>query len=82
MDANGTLNGSPTELAHRENDGVEVTLLWNERDHTLTVSVLDARTGEFFELDAPRESALDVFYHPYWYAARCGVLYTDALLAA
>jgi hypothetical protein len=77
-----TLNGSLRELAHRENDGVEVTLLWNQRDDTLTVSVLDARTGEFFELDAPRDNALDVFYHPYSHAARRGVLYTDALLAA
>jgi hypothetical protein len=77
-----TVNGSLRELAHRENDGVEVTLYWNQRSDALVVSVLDARTGDFFELEAPRESALDVFYHPYWYAASRGVVFADALLAA
>jgi hypothetical protein len=48
----------------------------------LTVSVADARTGGFFELEARRDKALDVFYHPYSYAASHTVLYTDALLAA
>jgi hypothetical protein len=80
MDTYETFNGALTELAHRENDGIEVSLLWNERDDTLTVSVLDARTGEFFELDAPRDRALEVFYHPYSYAASLGVIYTDTLL--
>src|SRR5438128_490222 len=82
MEATATVNGSLRELAHRENDGIEVTLLWDERTDRLTVSVLDTRTGEFFELGAPRDEALDVFYHPYSHAARRGVLYTDALLAA
>jgi hypothetical protein len=58
-----------TELAHRINDGVSVSLLWDRRDNELTVAVDDARTGEAFELAAPRDRALDVFYHPYAYAA-------------
>jgi hypothetical protein len=58
-----------TELASRINDGVAVSLLWNRRHDKLTVWVDDSRTGEAFELDAPRDRALDVFYHPYAYAA-------------
>jgi hypothetical protein len=82
MEAISTVNGSLRELAHRESDGIEVTLSWDERNNRLTVSVLDTKTGEFFQVDAPRERALDVFHHPYSYAARSGVLYSDALLAA
>jgi hypothetical protein len=48
----------------------------------LTVAVLDGRTGEFFELEAPHDQALDVFYHPYSHAAHRGVLYAETLLAA
>ena len=58
-----------TELAHRINDGVSVSLLWDRRDDQLTVAVDDSRTGEAFELAAPRDRALDVFYHPSAYAA-------------
>lgn len=82
MTGTTTINGPLRELAHRESDGIEVTLLWNEADDRLTVSVLDVKTGQFFELDAPRATALDVYYHPYSHAALRGVLYTDALLAA
>jgi hypothetical protein len=57
------------ELAQRVNDGVEVTLLWSERDGRLAVVVFNHGTGEFFELEAPRDRALDVFYHPFFYAA-------------
>ena len=82
MNATTSLDSSLRELAYREADGIEVTLLWHDRDDRLTVSVLDSRTGEFFELDAPREAALGVFYHPYSHAARCGILGSDNLLAA
>jgi hypothetical protein len=34
----------------------------------LTVSVADARTGGFFELEAGRDKALDVIYRPFSYA--------------
>ena len=62
-----------TELAHRAGDGVAVALLWSCDDHRLRVAVADARTGEAFELGAHPENALDVFYHPYAYAAFQGV---------
>ena len=58
------------ELSYRENDGIAVTLLWHTRTDKLTVTVRDWRTGEAFELAAEAENAMDVFHHPYAYAAR------------
>lgn len=76
-----TINDAVRELAYRESDGIEVTLHWSTRANRLTVSVFDGRTGEFFELEAARDKALDVFYHPFSYTSRT-VLCTDASLAA
>jgi hypothetical protein len=53
------------ELAHRMDAGVEVSLLWRPRDNRLAVTVSDARSGEWFVLDADHAEALEVFYHPY-----------------
>jgi hypothetical protein len=59
---------TPTELAHRAADGVDVLLLWVGGDD-LRIVVDDARTGESFELSADDgRQALDVFYHPFAYA--------------
>jgi hypothetical protein len=58
------------ELEQRENDGIEVTLLWQTGTDRLTVSVLDSRTGDAFSLPARPADAMDVFNHPYAYAAR------------
>lgn len=80
MDGTATTT-SPAELAYRESDGIEVTLLWHRHDDRLVVSVLDAKNREFFELEAPRDRALDVFYHPFSYAARTAPV-TSLLLAA
>ena len=57
------------ELASRTSGGIEVTLLWIRRSDELTVCVRDLQTGTYFELQAPRDKALDVFQHPYAYAA-------------
>lgn len=70
------------ELAHRRHDGVDVALFWHEPTGELTVSVSDERTGVNFELVAEPERALDVFDHPYAYAAFQDLLYEEALLAA
>lgn len=71
------------ELAHRRNDGIDVSLLWRKQTGELTVSVCDERTGNVFELRARPENALDVFNHPYAYAAHLDVnVYDDAALAA
>lgn len=57
------------ELAYRANDGIEVSLLWEPRDDSLVVSVADEKTGEAFELRVEGERPLDVFYHPFAFAA-------------
>jgi hypothetical protein len=61
------------ELAYRENDGITVTLFWHSRSNDLSVCVYDSRNGDWFELDADPRNAMDVFEHPYAYAARRGV---------
>jgi hypothetical protein len=62
------------ELAHRQADGIEVSLLWNSTDNALTVAVADSRTGDSFNLAVDqRDRALDVFEHPYAYAADRGL---------
>lgn len=68
------------ELAHRENDGVEVVLFWHQPTNELTVTVSDERNGAYFELSAQPHRALDVFNHPYAYAAFHGLSYQGALL--
>jgi hypothetical protein len=59
------------ELALRESDGFRVVLLWHPREDAVTVSVEDARADHRLELAVERERAraLDVFYHPFGYAA-------------
>jgi YD repeat-containing protein len=62
------------ELAYRHADGIEVRLLWNSADNALSVAVADSRTGDSFRLAVDeRERALDVFEHPYAYAANRGL---------
>ncbi len=58
------------ELDRRMGDGIEVRLLWGQTDGHVTVAVTDTQTGEAFELPVHEgERALDVFHHPYAYAA-------------
>lgn len=64
-------NQTTRELAVRSSAGIDVTLLWDARTDELTVTVFDSSTDELFELPAERERALDVFNHPFAYAARC-----------
>jgi len=58
------------ELAQRENGGISVTLFWYRETDRLTVEVRDRCTGEAFDLEAPAATAMDVFKHPYAYAAQ------------
>jgi hypothetical protein len=58
------------ELDHRSNDRIEVRLLWRPSDDRVIVAVADGKTGERFTVDVRKgESALDVFHHPFAYAA-------------
>ena len=64
------------ELAHRSGDGLEVSLLWSERTGSLSVTVRDERSGAGFELVVQSGAeALDVFDHPFAYAAWRGIEY-------
>jgi hypothetical protein len=62
------------ELAYRENDGLAVSLLWDPADDVLTVTVLDGHTGEALEVPVGDASPLEVFQHPFAYAAQRGLL--------
>jgi hypothetical protein len=57
------------ELAARVSDGVVVLLLWHPDENAVTVSVEDSRLGDRFHLAVAPDRALDVFYHPFAYAA-------------
>ena len=57
------------ELARRESDGLAVRLVWHPGEDSVTVSVIDSRTGDRFQLAIDRKRALDAFYHPFAYAA-------------
>jgi hypothetical protein len=65
---------SMRELDSRRNDGILVRLLWHEADNRVAVSVADAKTGDAFAVEVgPLGRALDVFHHPYAYAAVRGI---------
>jgi hypothetical protein len=70
------------ELDHRENDGIAVSLLWNRRTNTLAVRVLDSAADEEFELACAPDEALEVFHHPYAYAATRPISYRHPLALA
>jgi hypothetical protein len=70
------------ELAHRSNDGIDVTLFWYPDTDALTVCVCDQRRGAYFEIEPEAKDALDAFYHPYAYASFSCIHYEDDRLAA
>ena len=62
------------ELDYRAADGVEVALLWVVGTKDLFVVVVDEKSGDVLELDVEQgENAIDVFNHPYAYAAARGL---------
>ena len=59
------------ELDSRSSDGIHVRLIWHPADGHVSVAVSDTKTGERFELPvADGDRPLDVFHHPYAYAAQ------------
>ena len=61
---------SVRELDCRWTSGIQVRLLWCQADARVSVAVVDARSHESFRIDVPDgERPLDVFYHPFAYAA-------------
>lgn len=62
------------ELHSRFNQGTQVRLLWNREDNRVWVSVLHTRSGQIFTVDVEKdERPLDVFNHPFAYAAYHGI---------
>ncbi len=71
-----SLLASPTEheLESRTSDGIHVRLLWDMLDGQVSVAVEDRKSGEAFRVAVrSNDRALDVFHHPYAYAAWQGV---------
>ncbi len=62
------MNASLKELAHREQDGLEVTLFWNPRSNEVSIELVDQRDESSFRLPVAGSCALDAFRHPYAYA--------------
>ena len=56
------------ELDARRGDGLDIRLLWNPADDTVTVTVADVRTEELFIIPVASHEALDAFQHPFVYA--------------
>ncbi len=63
------------ELAFRESDGLEVSLLWNRAADTVSVFVVDTISGDGFEVPLEGESPIEVFNHPFAFAAFRGIDY-------
>jgi hypothetical protein len=75
------MTDSLRELDRRSNDHIDVRLLWRQRDDRVLVVVEDEKTGASFKLEVrDDERVLDVFHHPYAYAAHRG-LDTDPIAA-
>jgi hypothetical protein len=70
------INRFAKELSYRSGDGMEVWLLWSKGASRLFVLVVDAKTGDSFEIDVDSQNALDAFEHPYAYAAWRGIEYS------
>ena len=69
---------TPKELAGRHAGTTDVALLWSKRTHRAAVAVLDEGTGDYFELEiGAADDPLDLFNHPYAYAASRGLIHTD-----
>jgi hypothetical protein len=57
------------ELANRDGDGLEISLLWNSVDDRVKVVVADFRLDAEFDFDVAAADALAAFHHPFAYAA-------------
>ena len=61
---------SHRELHHRNNDGIDVWLMWDPGTDSVHVRVRDSKAGGAFEIPVKSpHSAMDVFHHPFAYAA-------------
>jgi hypothetical protein len=75
---NGPIIAAMFELAARDNGTLHVVLLWARETDVLVVVVDDSASGDSFELVVGESNALDIYLHPYAYAAMRGVEYAVA----
>jgi YD repeat-containing protein len=57
------------ELDHRNNDGIDVRLLWHSASNRVSIAVIDERSGEALAFEIDGADALAAFHHPFAYAA-------------
>ncbi len=58
------------ELCSRSCNGIDIALIWHRCNNTAMVVVVNHRNGERFLLEVDEsENALDMYHHPYAYAA-------------
>ena len=69
------MNPARRELAQRLTGTLKVMLLWQTDTDSLWVRVHDASGGDHFQLEVGPSEAMDVFHHPYAYAAARGIPY-------
>jgi hypothetical protein len=70
----GPIPQTTRELHSRVNDGIRVRMLWHQHDGRVTVAVSDSKTGDAFAVEVrDGERPMDVFDHPYAYAAWHGI---------
>lgn len=62
-------NARPRELAHRRGSDIDVRLMWDPGDDRVTVEVCDHADGSAFVVEVGDRPAMEVFRHPYVYAA-------------
>jgi hypothetical protein len=77
-----TMTAMIEELDQRESNGISVSLLWDRRTNAVSVYVYDATNEEGFELACDADNALDIFHHPFAYAARRNPSYGSAFRLA
>jgi hypothetical protein len=56
------------ELAHRRQDGLEVTLLWDALSNEVWIELVDESIEHAVDFGVDPRFALDAFHHPYVYA--------------
>jgi hypothetical protein len=59
-----TLINRRLELAHRAENGLEVTLYWAAADNTTSVEVRHIASDTTLRFAVPADQALHAFYHP------------------
>jgi hypothetical protein len=65
------LRATTRELAQRLSGADEVLLLWHPECDRVELSVRNLATGAGCEIEIAPADAIDAFYHPFAYVARC-----------